>query len=209
VNYDELRAEIIRTVQQLFEAGLITPTGGNVSARLPDDAGILITPTQLYKGGLAPEDVVHVGLDGRALDPSQVPSIETALHLKVYELRKRVGAVIHTHAPLATVLGLCEISIPPITVDAAPFVGLPVIPFALSGTPQEVANVAERLGDAPAALLQNHGLVTVGRDLRQAANRALALEETARILITCRLLGIEPQQLPEREAAFLKKVLGG
>lgn len=205
----ELRRQIIEVMHELFEAKLITPTGGNVSVRLPDQAGILITPTGDYKGGLTPEDIVQVDLEGNALEKSQHPSVETALHLRVYALRRKVGAVIHTHAPMATILGLCQIPIPPTTIDAAPFVGIPVVPFAMSSTPDEIANINKHLGNAPAVLLQNHGALTVGRNLRHAADRALALEEVARMVITIRQLAIEPALLPEREAALLKMVLGG
>jgi ribulose-5-phosphate 4-epimerase/fuculose-1-phosphate aldolase len=205
----ELRKHIIEVLHELFEARLITPTGGNVSSRLPNREGILITPTADYKGGLTPEDIVQVDLDGKAIDISLHPSVETRLHLEVYALRKKVGAIVHTHAPMATILGLCKIPIPPITVDAAPFVGIPIVPFALSGTPDEIENIAGCLGSAPALLLQNHGLLTVGRDLRQAADRAFALEEVARTVITIHQLGVEPAVMPEREAALLKMVLGG
>lgn len=209
MTHSELRKQIIDVLNQLFEAGLITPSGGNVSARLPDQEGILITPTGNYKGGLSPEDVVQVDLGGNPLDSSQRPSIETNLHLRVYALRKKVGGVVHVHAPMATILGLCRIPIPPMTVDATPFAGIPVVPFAMSGTEEEIANISGLLGNFPAVLLQNHGALAVGRDLRRAADRALALEEVARMVITIRLLGVEPALLPEREAALLRQVLGG
>lgn len=208
MEYVESRTEIVDTLRELFNAGLISPTGGNLSVRLPNNAGFLITPTSSYKGALTPDAIVHVDPEGSAVDPEQVPSVETKLHLQVYALRKKVGAVIHAHAPMATILGVCNLPIPPVTVDAAPFTGIPVVPFALSGMPEELTNLAERLGGAPAALLQNHGILTVGRSLRQAADRALALEEVARMVITIRQLGVEPVCLPEREASLLKKVLG-
>jgi autoinducer 2 (AI-2) kinase len=56
----ELRLEIVAIVDELYEARLITPTGGNVSARIPDEPdAFLITPTMLYKGGLLPRPDVH------------------------------------------------------------------------------------------------------------------------------------------------------
>ncbi len=208
MEFPELRQDLIAITHELFSAGLITPTGGNVSVRLPDNTGILITPTSSFKGALRPEDIVKVDYAGNACDAEQRPSVETRLHLQVYALRKKVKAVIHTHPPLATILALCRIPIPPITIDAAPFVNIPIIPFALSGTPEELENLTQHLANAPAALLQNHGLLTLGRDVRQAADRALTLEQVARMVLWTRLLGVEPQLLPEREAALLYKVLG-
>lgn len=48
----ELRQEIVSVVDELFAMGMITPTGGNISVRIPDEEdAFLITPTMLYKGG--------------------------------------------------------------------------------------------------------------------------------------------------------------
>jgi autoinducer 2 (AI-2) kinase len=204
-----LRENLVDILRELFAAGLITPTGGNLSVRLPDNEGILITPTSSYKGGLTPDEIVHVDLQGHAVNPEQQPSVETQLHIQVYALRKKIGGVIHAHSPLATILGVCNIPIPPVTVDATPFVGIPIMPFAMSGMPDEIENLTRCLGNAPAVLLQNHGVLTVGRSLRQAADRALELEQVARTVLVIRGLGIEPVLMPDREAALLKKVLGG
>ena len=203
----ELREEIVATMRELYEARLITSTGGNISVRIPDapDA-FLITPSMLHKGGLRPEDIVRVDAEGKPLDRRQRPSVETPMHLAIYAAYPEVGAVIHTHAPLATALGLVGGRIPPITVDAVPFVRTRVVPYGLPGDPVLIERVVQALADSPAALLQNHGLVTVGPTLRRAANRALALEEVIHILMTCRLLGGEPTTLPEETVALIREM---
>lgn len=202
----DLREEIVRIVEELYEAHLITPTGGNVSARLPDEEGAyLITPTRLHKGSLRPEDIVRVNAEGRPANRRQRPSVETKMHLAIYDAYPEVEAVIHSHAPYATALGLIEGHVPPISVDAVPFTEMRVVPFGLPGDPDLIERVVAALEHAPAVLLQNHGLLTVGWTLRQAANRALALEEVIQILVTCRLLGGEPKTLPEETVELLRQ----
>jgi len=202
-----LRAEIVAIVRELYEARLVTPTGGNVSARLAGEPDrFLITPTGLHKGDLRPEDVVCVDSAGRPIGRDRRPSVETPMHLAIYDAYPGVGAVVHSHAPLATALGLVGGRIPPITVDAVPFVETETVPYGPPGDPALIERVVEALARSPAVLLQNHGLLTVGQTLRHAANRTLALEEVVRVLLACRLLGREPTVLPEETIARLREM---
>ena len=200
-----LREEIVRIVKEMYEARLITPTGGNVSARLEGEEGCLVTPTRLHKGSLRPEDIVRVNAEGKPADRRQRPSVETPMHLAIYAAYPDIEAVIHSHAPYAIALGLVEGRIPPISVDAVPFTEMRVVPFGLPGDETLIANVVRALEHAPTVLLQNHGLLTVGWTLRQAADRALALEEVIQVLVTCRLLGGKPKRLPEETVGMLRQ----
>ncbi len=201
------RGKLVATVDELFKAGLITPTGGNVSVRRP--GGALITPSGRHKGSLRPEDLVEVNITGRPETPGARPSVETGMHLLIYRRRPDVNAVIHTHAPMATLLGLLDLPVPPVTLDAVRFTDLPSVPFAMPGSDELAEAVADRLAAAPAALLRNHGLLTVGADLRAAADAALALEEVAHLVVTCRLLGQEPSTIPPEAVEALKKLFIG
>lgn len=205
----ELRQALTETVRELYDAGLITPTGGNLSVRLPGGEGYLVTPSAMYKGALRPESMVQLSPEGKPLEKGVRPSIETGMHLKIYELRPKCNAVIHTHAPTATLFGTLELEIRPITLDAVRFLDLPVVPFSMPGTKELVAAVGERLTKCPAFLLQNHGLVTYGAGLRDASNTALALEEVCRLLLESREYGREPVLIPEPMVEVLKRFFVG
>jgi ribulose-5-phosphate 4-epimerase/fuculose-1-phosphate aldolase len=200
--------QLISIVDELYDAGLITPKGGNVSARIPGTDELWITPTQLYKGGLTEETLIRVNLKGKKLEGLDRPSVELPMHLLAYRAREDVGAVIHTHAPMAIVAGLFDEPIPTISIEAIALAQVPVVPFQLSGTREQSQSIVDALGGGAAVLLQNHGLMTVGKDLREAASRAQILEFAARTVVLCRLLGGEPTVIPERLAEFLSKVVG-
>jgi ribulose-5-phosphate 4-epimerase/fuculose-1-phosphate aldolase len=204
----DLRQQIIEIVDELYDAGLITPKGGNVSVRMPDSDEVWITPSQLYKGGLTEERLIRVNLKGKKLEGTDRPSVELPMHLALYGAREDVNAVIHTHAPMAIVVGLYHEPIPPITIEAIGLGQAPVVPFLLSGTREQSQAIVEALGEGPAVLLQNHGLLTVGSDLREAASKAHQLEFAARTVVVTRLLGGEPTAIPEKLADFLKKIVG-
>ncbi len=207
----ELAGQLVETVQELYGAGLITPTGGNVSLRLPSGGSseFLITPSGMHKGSLRPEDIIPIDGAGRARTPR--PSIETPMHLRIYQLRPTCDAVIHTHAPAATLLGLAALPIQPVTLDAVRFLDTPLVPFRIPGSQELVDAVAAALMGAtsasPAILLQNHGLVTFGPSLREAANYALALEEVCRLLLEAQALGHPLKLISEAAVAYLREHL--
>lgn len=203
----DIENQMISIVDELYDAGLITAKGGNVSARIPESDELWITPTQLYKGGLTQKTLIRVNLQGKKLEGRDQPSVELPMHLLIYRTRQDVDAVIHTHAPMATIVGLFEEPIPPLTIETIALAGAPVVPFLLSGTKEQSQAVVDSLGDGSAALLQNHGLLTVGKDLREAANKAQQLEFAARTVVVCRLLGGQPVAIPEKLAEFLKKIV--
>jgi ribulose-5-phosphate 4-epimerase/fuculose-1-phosphate aldolase len=236
--YYRLRTEVAAAVDELFTHELITPTGGNVSVRCPDSDHILITASRVHKGGLGPEHILEVDTSGRPVLPDEDasgtgpplagfapvsagsgrrirPSVETGMHLAIYDTRPDVGAVVHAHAPLATVWGLFDEPVLPLTIDSVRFTDLRVVPFAAPGSSELATATAEALGRGWAALLRNHGLVAVGRDLREAVNVTLALEETlrvaflSRVAVLCGLGGKEPVPIPPRAADFLRKILIG
>ena len=98
----ELRDELVSTCRALADEGLVTGTSGNLSCRAGD--GVLISPTGGELGGLDPDEIPLVNLDGDVIDGELEPSSEVNLHLGMYR-RYGAGAVVHTHAPMAAAVG--------------------------------------------------------------------------------------------------------
>ncbi len=194
---DDARAEVVRIVEELYAAGLVTGTGGNVSARIPGRDQAWITPGGAFKGKLRPEMLVRIDLDGRPLDDGPyAPSSERLIHCAIYRGNATVGAVVHSHAPSATTLALAELPFSPISTEAA-FIGeIPRVPFMMPGTPDLARAVARALEGATAALLQNHGLVVAAADLRRAADITAIIETTSEKILACHAVGKTPPVLP-------------
>ena len=60
----EAKEQIIQITNELFAMGLLTCTGGNISALAEEPGTFWITPSQLYKGGLTQADLVRIRPDG-------------------------------------------------------------------------------------------------------------------------------------------------
>jgi sugar (pentulose or hexulose) kinase/phosphoglycerate dehydrogenase-like enzyme/ribulose-5-phosphate 4-epimerase/fuculose-1-phosphate aldolase len=205
---DDVRRELVAVVDELFHAQLITATGGNVSVRVPDAPDeAWITPSQLFKGDLGPEALVRIGMDGRSLAPGgRSPSSEALMHTSVMKARPEVQAVIHCHAPNATVLANTGLPFLPISTEAAFLRDIGRIPFVMPGTEALAQAVVEAIGEGWAVLMQNHGLLVAGRSLRRAADMAEIIERTCEVILGCHAVGVEPPVLPEETVETLAKL---
>jgi L-fuculose-phosphate aldolase len=200
-----LRQKVIDTCRQLEARGLNQGTSGNVSVRCGTDpaAGFFLTPTSLPYDRMAPEDIVHVSLEGRCTGRCR-PSSELPFHLAIMQQRHDATAVIHTHSTYATTIACLRREIPAAHYLVGLFGGnnLRCADYATFGTPELSANLLRALAGRRAALMANHGLVVIGSDLDQA----LALTAEAETLATVywrALCAGQPNILPAAEMAVI------
>ena len=189
VSHEAERHAIVELGRRLHQKGLVTATEGNISVRVED--GHLVTASGVGKGDLRPEHVVFIDREGRRPSAGPTASSEDMMHTAIYESREDVHAVIHAHPPTATAFAVAHLGLDArILAESVLVLGeVPLIPYAAPGT-RELANaVARGLRTAHAALLANHGAVTVGTSLDQAHQRMETLEHVARVAFMARLLG--------------------
>lgn len=185
-----IATDIVRVCSRLYDRGLIAGPDGNVSARIGADV-ILATPAGASKVDIREQDLVSVRLDGRVITRSGSPSSELGMHLDVYRRRDDVHAVVHAHPPTATAFSVSGLDL---MDDVLPEVILqmgrvPIVPFAMPGTPALAAALAPYWEEHDAVLLANHGATTIGPTLTIAHQRMESLEHAARILLAAHQLG--------------------
>lgn len=200
--------EIVRCCRSLGQAGLIAGADGNVSVRLARGR-LLVTPSGGLKARLVPGDLVEVDPNGKPLHGSRRPTSELDLHLRIYRRRPDCGAVVHAHPPAATAFAVAGESIPG---DVLPEITLlmgsvPLVPYAMTGTPALGDAVEPFVAEHQAVLLANHGAVAWGRDLQQAWIRMESLEHVARILLAARALG-RVNRLTREQVHALERLRG-
>ena len=179
-----LREQVAWACRILAAEGYADLTLGHVSARGPD-GDVWIKRKGISLGEVEPEDVVALE------DTSAVLHLETVLHTGVYRVRPDVGAVVHGHPPYATALGATRANLSLLTHDAVLFasgVGRFDEPDLIVDEDQ-AGRVAAALGDRRAVLLQNHGVVVVGKDVPWAVLTAATLERAARLQSLAATLG--------------------
>lgn len=183
----DIRRQVAKVCQLLYQRQLVTSVAGNVSARMGDR--VLVKPSGLSLGEVGPDDIVVTSLDGRLLEGERQPSIELPMHLAIYRAHPEVGGVVHTHSPTATAFAVLGTGLSPVTTEAEMLLGeVPVIPYEAPGSDALGAAVARMVGEHRAVLLERHGVVAWGKDVREAYHRAELVEETARVHLILHLM---------------------
>lgn len=191
-----IRRDVVRICRCLYQRGFVVGTEGNVSVRVAPDR-CWITPTGCHKGQLQPDDLLLIDLAGRVQFGRGRPSSEMPMHLALYTSRPDVFAVVHAHPPLATALTVAgytlDTALLPESVVALGAV--PTVPYQMPTTPQFARAIAAAMRGAAAALLEQHGGVTVGASLQIAFNRMEIVERVAQVFYLAKTLG-RVRQLP-------------
>lgn len=188
--FEKIRNEIADIGREIAASGFNLGTWGNISARADADH-IVITPSGVAYQTMKAEDIVVVNLDGKTVEGDKKPSIELPLHIEVYNVKKRVKAIIHTHSVHCTAFAIARKPIPAVCEDMVQIVGggVEVASYFLSGS-QELAQAAiDALQDKSACLLANHGLLTVADSLSEAYKVTQIVEKSAQAVILAGTLG--------------------
>ncbi|HEX5613749.1 MAG TPA: class II aldolase/adducin family protein [Acidimicrobiia bacterium] len=187
---DETKELLLATAKELVARNLVEGTAGNLSARLPD-GNVVLTPSSLDYGTMTLDDLVVTDLDGAVVEGHRSPTTEKALHLACLRAHPDVHAVIHCHAMFCTMFAITRTPIPCVIEEFDVYVGgdVPVAEYRLTGSDELAEEVARWVGDRAAVLMANHGLLTVGKDPRDALKVAALVERTAQIVWGARALG--------------------
>jgi L-fuculose-phosphate aldolase len=199
VTLDAVREQVATAGRRLAAEGMVLGTAGNISARSGDL--IAITPTGAVLAELEPKQVCVLHPDGRQVGGELAPTSELGLHLGVYR-RYEAGAVVHTHAPMATALSCVLDELPCVHYQMLLLGGpVPVAPYATFGTPELAQSVLDTLEGRRAALMANHGAIVHGGDLDEALELSVLLEWACTVYWRAAAIG-EPRALgaDEREA---------
>jgi ribulose-5-phosphate 4-epimerase/fuculose-1-phosphate aldolase len=156
---------------------------------------------------MGPEDMVAIDLNGNLLEGDNDPPSERFIHTEIYRARPDVVSVVHTHQPMATLLGIVSMPILPLLHVESSVVAKQPVPILacaeLIVTPQQGRDVARALGDNKVCHLQGHGIVSVAPSIQEATLGAIHLERLAEVNYRVAQLGREPRIIPPDELQAL------
>jgi len=212
IDHDELeslKSKVIDVARGLFENHLVISTFGVVSVRIPNSDCVLITPSGFSKMTLHNDHLIIVDLEGKLVEGSYRPSVETAMHTYVHKHRPELNTVIHTHSPMACAFAAANMEIPCVSAEQAFYLGgrIPLVKkYSLPGTdkPVELKAILKALENVDAVLMRKHGVIVVGRSPEQGLETAIVLEDVARMAFYSMQLA-KPKEFTKAELKYLKE----
>lgn len=203
MEYDSHKRQICEIGRLMYYNHLAVANDGNISVRV-SKTEFLVTPTRICKKDLTPEMILLMDTQGNVLAGNMLPSSEVKMHIKVYEMREDIGAVVHTHSPYATTFATIGRPLDRITVPSAYcFLGqVPIAEYGTASTNELPNQIASHIMKHDVILLKNHGALLAGQRLEETYFKAERLELYAQISVFSELLG-GPRELSPDEISRL------
>ena len=212
---EDLKKKVYEANLELQKKSLVIYTWGNASEIEPGEKLVIIKPSGVPYDKLNPDMMVIVDLNGRVVEGSLRPSVDTKIHLDLYKAFPELGGIVHTHSTYATAWAQAQKNIPCLGgTHADYFYG--EIPCTRPLTEQEVEEsfegdtgkviaacfIGKKPLEVPGVLVASHGPFSWGKDSHQAVFNAVVLEELARIALLTLQINPGVQSLPQ---SFLEK----
>lgn len=198
------RQELALLCRTLFREGYNDHIAGHITYRLPDGT-LLVNPWELTWDEVTASDMVHLDPDGNVLSGEWNITPAINVHLDLHRKRHDIGVAIHNHPEWGSVWSAAQ-RIPPIYDQTSSFVeGDPLLYDEYRGTVDDEnagRSAVERLSESKWALLANHGVFVVARDIRQAHLRAITLEWRCKLAWRVEAIGGGVPVAPETASAL-------
>lgn len=201
----EVRRQLVEFVRRGCRQRLLISTEGSFSARL-NDAYFLITPSQKDRERLRIDDFVLVR--GDESEAGKTPSRATQLHRAIYEKHPKIQAIVFAHPVNATAFSITEAIFDARTIPESYIFLRDVrrLPYGIQyRTDGKIADAISP--SAPAAIVENDGVLVVGTSVLDAFDRLEVLESTAEAVINAKALG-EIAAMPENVIRDLRLAFG-
>ncbi|MEW2403282.1 class II aldolase/adducin family protein [Streptomyces sp. NPDC046862] len=175
----------------------------HISLRLPGPGHhFLINPYGLLFEEITASNLVKIDLDGNPVEPTPYPVNPAGfvIHSAIHAARSDAHCVLHTHTKAGCAVAAQRAGLLPVNQMSMEFhdrVGYHDYEGVALNLDEQRRLVAD-IGDHPALILRNHGLLTVGETAAQAFLRMYYLEKACEIQVTAQAGGV-PLKLPPAE----------
>jgi len=225
----QLIEDLVAANRILADQGLLDGWG-HVSVRHNRDSNRFLMARGVAAQLVTAKDILEFDLDSRPVDTHGLPMsglfTERYIHSEIYKLRPDVIAIVHTHAPSLIPFGVTKVPLRPMYHRSA-FIsfGIPVFEIRERAGMTDMLirnatlghNLAEALGDHPAALMRGHGAVITGPSLPRVVSRTIFLALNATLQAQAMGMGApitymdpeEARKIEEREGHGLARTWEG
>ena len=167
---------------------------GHITARDPEHTDCFwVNPFGMDFGRIRVRDLVLVDPDGEVIEGNgTVNRAAYAIHSAVHRARPDVVAAAHSHSLYGKAFSTLGRTLDPITQDHCDFYQDHALYDGFRGVVldrEEGDNIAVALGSTKAAILRNHGLLTVGQSVDEAAWWFIRMERCCHVTLLAQAAG--------------------
>lgn len=189
--YEQDKREIIQAALEIKNYGLIALSGGNVSVR-KENGDVIVTPSGTSYETMQEDDLIVFNAKGERIEGTLRASVDTEALRYIFNELPEVNAIIHTHQPYATAVGLIGDTFPAaLTTLANVTLGaVNVAPYCSAASMDMGVQTVKYLGGKRAVILKHHGVMAVGGNLKDALYAAIYMEEAAKSYMIAKAAGV-------------------
>ena len=186
-----MKKELIYFAKRIYNAGLSPATSGNISC-IDEDNNILITTSGSAMADLCEENIVKIDFRGLSLEENKKPSCEKIMHIKIYEKRPDIKAVIHSHSPAITAFAVSgfnineDVIMPEFTLS---FGKIPTSKYFMPSTLELAEDVSDLFKTNNAVLIRNHGVIVGAKTLKEAFYSLESIQAYCKTYLYSKVLG--------------------
>jgi ribulose-5-phosphate 4-epimerase/fuculose-1-phosphate aldolase len=209
LNESETRVHLAACYRLIAHFGMDDLVFTHISARVPGSPDhFLINPYGLRFDEITASSLVKIDHEGHLVEDSTFPVNEAGfvIHSAIHMARPEVACVLHTHTHAGVAISCLDEGLRPMNqhsflfVDRVAYHDYEGIALELGERERLVAD----LGDKPALILRNHGLLTAGRTIPEAFSYMYNLEFSCRIQLAVMAAGrpsFPPEAVQKRTSA--------
>ncbi|WP_422768930.1 class II aldolase/adducin family protein [Plantactinospora sp. WMMC1484] len=207
------RQRLAAALRIFAERGFEEGAGGHITARdsiMTDH--FWVNPFGVYFGHVRACDLLLVDHNGTVVQgEGTVNPAGYAIHSQIHAAHPRVIAAAHTHSPYGRAWSALSRPLAAITQDACAFFERHTVFQTYTGVVLDIdegKRIAQVLGDAgTAVILQNHGLLTVGGSVEEAAWWFVAMDRSCQVQLLAEAAG-DPIVIDDDAARAARDVIG-
>jgi ribulose-5-phosphate 4-epimerase/fuculose-1-phosphate aldolase len=218
--YEDVDAERLYRKQRLAAAfrlfgrfGFSEGVAGHITARDPEHTdSFWVNPFGMYFGHISVSDLIRVDHTGKVVEGDRpVNTAAFAIHSQVHAARPDCVAAAHAHSLNGKAWSSLGRLLDPITQDACAFYKDHALFDDFTGVvldTEEGKRIAHSLGGGKAIILRNHGLLTVGHSVEEAAWWFITMERSCEAQLLAEAAG-SPISIDDEAAALTQTQVGG
>jgi len=207
------RKQVLAAAFRLFSKfGFNEGLAGHITARDPERPDhFWVNPLGMFFGHIRVSDLILVNHEGDVVEGSRpVNRAAYAIHSQVHAARPDVVAAAHAHSLYGKTWSSLGRLLDPITQDACAFYDDHALFDDFSGVVfdiEEGKRIAHALGEHKAVILRNHGLLTVGQTVEEAAWWFITMERSCESQLVAEAVA-KPVLIDPEDAALTASQVG-